>query len=71
MAKETYRPDARVRKGPESDENSPKIDNDEKLIEVKKKDGGKTKYHEEPADEQMYKSFEEIRKQDKGETDNL
>lgn len=31
-------------------------------IEVKKKDGGKTKYHEEPADEQMYKSFEEIRK---------
>jgi hypothetical protein len=64
MAEETYRPDYSINKTPESDENSPKSKKEEKLIKVKKEDKS-GKYYEKPFDEQMYTSFEEIRKNKK------
>lgn len=69
MAKESYKPDPGLRKSPETDENIPNSNKEKKLIVVKKKEN-KLKSHEKPFDEQMYESFEEIRKdKNRGETD--
>ncbi len=61
MAKESLRPDPRLRKSPETEDNTPHVGKEEKLVEVRKKDNN-LKFHEKPFDEQGYTSFEEIRK---------
>jgi len=66
MSKEHYSPNKRLKNTAENEDASPGKDSD-KLIEVKKKDTAEDKkneflLHEKPFDEQMNKSFSDLRK---------
>jgi len=66
MSKEHYKADNRLKNISENQDASATKD-DEKLIEVKKKDTSQDKkneflVHQKPADEQMHESFDDLRK---------
>ena len=66
MSKDQHEADSRLKNVSSKEDASPGKDSD-KLVEVKKEDNSEDKenkfiLHEKPADEQMYESFDDLRK---------
>ena len=67
MSKDQHEADSRLKNVSSKEDASPGKDSD-KLVEVKKEDNSEDKenkfiLHEKPADEQMYESFDDLRKE--------
>ncbi len=75
MSKDEMEADARLKNTAKEVDSSVSKKGNNKLIEVKKKDSAQDKkskftIHEKPFDEQMHNSFDDIRKDQKGEEDD-